>query len=138
MPSTATRLATSVTCSFTIEASRGSIRPGSSSVREATQWVIRRAAWASVAMSAMGCWGAREGAGGRGERAGELAAAGGGGALGDPRRGRGEDRPLDVEAGHQLGPGLVDLAEDGVLRGLDVGQVERVGLGPAHRLDRDD
>ena len=50
------------------------------------------------------------------------------GALGDAEHRRGEDQPLDVEAGHQLGPALVDLAEHGVGRRLDVGQVERVGL----------
>ena len=60
------------------------------------------------------------------------------GALGDAEHRRGEDQALDVEARHQLGPGLVDLAEHGVGRGLEVGEVEVVGLAAAHRLDRDD
>ena len=37
-------------------------------------------------------------------------------ALGDAEHRRGEDQALDVEAGHQLRPGLVDLAEHGVGR----------------------
>ena len=60
------------------------------------------------------------------------------GALGDAEHRRGEDQALDVEAGHQLGPALVDLAEHRLGRGLDVVEVERVGLAAAHRLDRDD
>ncbi len=59
------------------------------------------------------------------------------GALGDAEHRRGEDQPLGVEAGHELGPALVNLAEDGVGRRLDVVEVEGVGLTAAHRLDRD-
>ena len=59
------------------------------------------------------------------------------GALADAEHRRGEDQALDVEAGHQLRPALVDLAEHGVGGGLAVGEVERVGLAAAHRVDRD-
>ncbi len=96
------------------------------------------AASSSVARSAKRCWRAWKEPIGPAELLALLAVGEGvvEGALRDAQLDRGEDQALDVESGHQLGPAVIELAEDVLLGDLDVVVVDGVGLAPAHRVYR--